>query len=121
MILRYPSAAGCHGGLEAHWGDGTGFGCVKLTVETEFQGLQKESRAVRKLLQWLTQEKTLAWGRMTAKTGLTDPTPHPSSSEPHGHTTRWGLGETRAYRLPRPTDSPGRQPHRAHQTRGRPA
>lgn len=69
----------------------------------------------------VTQEKTLAWGRMTAKTGLTDPTPHPSSSEPHGHTTRWGLGETRAYRLPRPTDSPGRQPHRAHQTRGRPA
>lgn len=56
LDTRYPSAAGCHGGLEAHWGDGTGFGCVKLTVETEFQSRQKESRAVRKLLQWFTRE-----------------------------------------------------------------
>ena len=114
MILRYPSAAGCHGGLEARWGDGTGFSCVKLTVETEFSGSQKESRAVRKLLPWLTQEKVLAWSRTTAKTGLTDAPVLAALN----HTAPRHAGGCGRHM---PTRSPSPQLHRARQTRGRPA
>ena len=33
--------------------------------------------------------------------------PRPSSSEPHGPTTRWGLRETHAYTLPQPPAAQG--------------